>query len=220
VWAAAASGTTGVLLELIAAGADVNSNNKFGRSPLQAAAAGGHCETVLLLIAAGAELDACDDDGETALYAAAFENHPATVVALVSSGCCVDGGVVDDGGLSVTECPYESISSETPNAMGSPSLTKKLSIGKTHGHSTPPPLVGACWRGNAAAVAALLADGPGEWPDLERVTDDGRTALTASCWRGHHHCVKLLLGTCIISPVSSNRILPTLLRANPYPRHL
>ena len=56
-----------------------------------------------------------------------------------------------------------------------------------------PPLVGACWRGNAAAVAAMLADGPGRRPDLERVTSDGRTALAASCWRGNHACARLLL---------------------------
>ena len=196
VWAAAASGNTGVLLELLSVNStDVNEKNKFGRSPLQAASLGGHCECVLALIAAGANIDAKDDDGETALYAAAFENHPATVVVLVSSGADVDGGMEDDrvdvdDANDATDASKENT---TPSKTATKKSIKKSSIGKVHSSKTPPPLVGACWRGNAAAVAALLADGPGQRPDLERVTDDGRTALTASCWRGHHHCVKLLL---------------------------
>lgn len=38
-------------------------------------------------------------------------------------------------------------------------------------------------------MAALLK----RHPDLERVNEDGRTALIASCWKGNHACTKLLL---------------------------
>jgi ankyrin repeat protein len=103
LWAACASGSVGVALELIAAGADVDAKNAHGRTPLLAAALGGHCEIALALAAAGADVDAADDDGETPLYAAAFENHPATVAALVASGADVDGGEPETAEAAETE---------------------------------------------------------------------------------------------------------------------
>jgi len=200
LWAACASGSVGVALELIAAGADVDAKNAHGRTPLLAAALGGHCEIALALVAAGADVDAADDDGETPLYAAAFENHPATVAALVASGADVDGGEPETAEAAETEATEAKRASrrmagevsknenENENENDVPrDATLRVTIRR------PPPLVGACWRGNAAAVAALLSDGPGFRPDLERVTSDGRTALTASCWRGNHACARLLL---------------------------
>ena len=204
LWAACASGSVGVALELIAAGADVDARNAHGRTPLLAAALGGHCEIALALVAAGADVDAADDDGETPLYAAAFENHPATVAALVASGADVDGGEPETAEAAETEATEAKRASrrmagevsknenekenDVPKDDDVPrDATLRVTIRR------PPPLVGACWRGNAAAVAALLSDGPGFRPDLERVTSDGRTALTASCWRGNHACARLLL---------------------------
>jgi ankyrin repeat protein len=202
LWAACASGSVGVALELIAAGADVDAKNAHGRTPLLAAALGGHCEIALALAAAGADVDAADDDGETPLYAAAFENHPATVAALVASGADVDGGEPETAEAAETEATEAKRASrrvagevsknenenENENENDVPrDATLRVTVRR------PPPLVGACWRGNAAAVAALLSDGPGFRPDLERVTSDGRTALTASCWRGNHACARLLL---------------------------
>ena len=206
LWAACASGSVGVALELIAAGADVDAKNAHGRTPLLAAALGGHCEIVLALVAAGANIDAADDEGETPLYAAAFENHPTTVAALVAAGADVDGGEpetiteagsgsFDEGRLAENEENEENDAAAgnvrferlTPEEKEKETPSPKRHAGRH------PPLVGACWRGNAAAVAAMLADGPGRRPDLERVTSDGRTALAASCWRGNHACARLLL---------------------------
>lgn len=194
LWAACASGSVGVALELIAAGADVNARNAHGRTPLLAAALGGHCEIALALVAAGADVDAADDDGETPLYAAAFENHPATVAALVASGADVDGG--EPEATEATEArsppsPRRTAGEEKHDENDENDVLKDATFRLTI--RRPPPLVGACWRGNAAAVAAMLSDGPGRRPDLERVTSDGRTALTASCWRGNHACARLLL---------------------------
>ena len=212
LWAACASGCVGVALELIAAGADVDAKNAHGRTPLLAAALGGHCEIALALVAAGADIDAADDDGKTPLYAAAFENHPVTVAALVAAGADVDGGepetreesAVDakEHAFGFAETAFASGTSAREDARKGREDERKGSVAgaivsprgaQTRRVACPPPLVGACWRGNAAAVAALLADGPGFRPDLERVTSDGRTALAASCWRGEHVCSRLLL---------------------------
>jgi len=208
LWAACASGSVGVALELIAAGADVDARNAHGRTPLLAAALGGHCEIALALVAAGADIDAADDEGETPLYAAAFENHPATVAALVAAGADVDGGEPETKPASSGSFDEKRLAEgdeENDAAAGNVSSSRET---RTRAGLTPeeketpspkrfagrhPPLVGACWRGNAAAVAAMLADGPGRRPDLERVTSDGRTALAASCWRGNHACARLLL---------------------------
>lgn len=208
LWAACASGSVGVALELIAAGADVDARNAHGRTPLLAAALGGHCEIALALVAAGADIDAADDEGETPLYAAAFENHPATVAALVAAGADVDGGEPETKPASSGSFDEKRLAEgdeENDAAAGNVSSSHET---RTRARLTPeeketpspkrfagrhPPLVGACWRGNAAAVAAMLADGPGRRPDLERVTSDGRTALAASCWRGNHACARLLL---------------------------
>ena len=216
LWAACASGSVGVALELIAAGADVDAKNAHGRTPLLAAALGGHCEIVLALVAAGANIDAADDEGETPLYAAAFENHPTTVAALVAAGADVDGGepetITEAGSGSFDEDRKERLAEdrndtkelrgdeENDAAAGNVRFERLTPEEKEKETPSPkrfagrhPPLVGACWRGNAAAVAAMLADGPGRRPDLERVTSDGRTALAASCWRGEHACARLLL---------------------------
>ena len=217
LWAACASGSVGVALELIAAGADVDAKNAHGRTPLLAAALGGHCEIVLALVAAGANIDAADDEGETPLYAAAFENHPTTVAALVAAGADVDGGepetITKAGSGSFDEDRKERLAEdrndtkelrgdEENDAAAGNVRFERLTPEEKETPETPsprrfagrhPPLVGACWRGNAAAVAAMLADGPGRRPDLERVTSDGRTALAASCWRGEHACARLLL---------------------------
>ena len=214
LWAACASGSVGVALELIAAGADVDARNAHGRTPLLAAALGGHCEIALALVAAGADVDAADDEGETPLYAAAFENHPATVAALVAAGADVDGGEPEtkpassgsfdekrlappgdeENDAAAGNVSFSSSRETRFRARLAPEERKKETPSPKRFAGRHPPLVGACWRGNAAAVAAMLAaDGPGRRPDLERVTSDGRTALAASCWRGEHACARLLL---------------------------
>lgn len=77
--------------QLISAGADVNSRDAYGATPLMNAAHGGNLEMVEALLAAGAEIDAKDELGWTALMKACFNadlnrGFPEIVDRLISAG--------------------------------------------------------------------------------------------------------------------------------------
>jgi ankyrin repeat protein len=76
--AAADLGQDGAVAALIAAGADVNAQSRFGRSALMAAASNGSDSTVRLLLIAGADRAARDRSGATAADQAAQSGHTTT----------------------------------------------------------------------------------------------------------------------------------------------
>ena len=59
---------------LIKSGANVNSKNQFGRTPVQAAAARGNSEVLKFLINSGGKVDVRDDLGTVPLYEAIIGN--------------------------------------------------------------------------------------------------------------------------------------------------
>ena len=89
MYIAALQGHIECLKELIAAGADLNKEDKDGRTPLYSAANQGHVECLKEIIAAGAELNKENKDGLTALYIAANQGHGmfegAHVLELIST---------------------------------------------------------------------------------------------------------------------------------------
>ena len=66
-------GVKEVVQEAINKGADVNTKEMYGKTPLQAASFEEHIEIVSLLLAAGADANAKDNDGETPLDVAKTE---------------------------------------------------------------------------------------------------------------------------------------------------
>ena len=86
---AAHHGFTAIVQELIAAGADVNIENKLGNTSLVEAAREGHTAIVQALIVAGAHINA-NNNGNTALMRAAYKGHTATTQALVAAGAHIE----------------------------------------------------------------------------------------------------------------------------------
>ena len=74
----------------IAAGADVNRIDEWGRTPLFVASSDGNLEVVRALIAAGADVNKRSKDGETPLYWASDKGHLEVVTALLSAGADVN----------------------------------------------------------------------------------------------------------------------------------
>lgn len=71
---------------LLEKGADVNSKDYQGNTPLILAASGGHTELVQLLLEEGADIQAKNNLGWTALMQAAVYRHPETMKFLLSKG--------------------------------------------------------------------------------------------------------------------------------------
>jgi len=89
---AAYGGDIEAVKEVLAAGADVNTKDRVGRTPLHSAAGEGHKEVVKLLIAEGADVNAKldGDGGATPLHSAAGEGHKEIVELLVAEGADVN----------------------------------------------------------------------------------------------------------------------------------
>ena len=72
---AAGKGQTGVVQELLAAGARTESRNRQGATPLMWAAANGALPVIAALLAKGAQPGMADNEGDTALHYAANKNQ-------------------------------------------------------------------------------------------------------------------------------------------------
>jgi hypothetical protein len=102
-------GTTTVRALVKECGADANTANENGVTPIYVAACQGHTETVRALVqACGADPKAADNDGSTPVYVAARYGHTETVRALVrefgadantaaNSGCTLVGAAAKYG---------------------------------------------------------------------------------------------------------------------------
>ena len=72
--------------QMLANGADVNSKDKSGMTPLHIACFFGHIGTVQVLIRYGADVNAVDDKGETPLHLAAEGGWPEVIQLLLDEG--------------------------------------------------------------------------------------------------------------------------------------
>lgn len=84
---ATVEGNTDMVRSLLSSpGADVNSTDERGSTPLLEAARYGHEDICRVLIAAGADVKAKDRDGKTALMLAVQGNHDDVVRVLKQAG--------------------------------------------------------------------------------------------------------------------------------------
>ncbi len=82
--------------DLLDRGADVNTRNSTGETPLISAAFGGHSETVELLLEKRANINAVDNEGNTALMLACCFKQIEVISVLIQKGA--DVGITNKNG--------------------------------------------------------------------------------------------------------------------------
>ena len=78
------------LKEVIAAGADINKENNYGRTALMFAASQGHVDSSKILIDGGSDINKQNGDGDTPLMISASVPNPIVVKYLLSKGADVN----------------------------------------------------------------------------------------------------------------------------------
>ena len=84
------NGHEAVVKLLLEKGADIESKDDYGRTPLSWAAEGGHKAVVKLLLEKGADMESKDDYGQTPLSWAAEGGHEAVVQLLLEKGADIE----------------------------------------------------------------------------------------------------------------------------------
>ena len=181
----ASSGDTELVRLLIAAGANVNKEDGYGRTPLYEAAFKGHTECVKLLLAApGIDVNKANKDGETPLYWAAYNGHSECVRLLLAAPGIVVNKANKYGETPLYRAAWKGHTECVKLLLAAPGIdvNKANKDGWT-------PLYWAAWKGHTECVKLLLA-APGI--DVNKANEYG-TPLFWAAWKGHTECVKLLL---------------------------
>jgi len=163
---------------LLKAGAETDSKDAEGRTPLLLAAAGSKA-AVQALLAAGADVQAIDSDDRSALMIAAEHERADIVPLLLHAGAGVSQA--DSSGRTALHIAALNASPDGPNAaMASEVVTQlvragsEINAGDVH-EATP--LMLAAKSGNPTVVTALL----GFHPDIRAADHSGRDALLYAC---------------------------------------
>jgi ankyrin repeat protein len=142
---AAANGSVEALRTLLTAGAEVNTQNDFGATPLMWAIT--EPQKVRLLVAAGADVNAKSKMGRTALYlAAANDGSAATVRLLLEHRAKVEAQTL------VAAASANDLASIHLLIEKGAAVNEKDDLGRT-------PLMHAAGNGNLKAVELLLSKG-------------------------------------------------------------
>ncbi len=164
---------------LLSKGADINTADSEGDSPLIRAAAMGHAEVVKLLVDRGADIHRKNKKGATALITGYLMGHQEVADFLMSKGAGFDSAgltplmkVSKDGRLQDVQKLLKK--GEDVNARG------KLGI-----HA----IVWAAAGGHVRIVKLLLDKGAG----VGKVGTDGESLLIQASYQGHLPVVRLLM---------------------------
>ena len=171
---AAKAGDQAEVQTLLEKGADPNSRDKDGSTPLIWMASLGLTDSVLALLEKGAYVNAKDRTGWTALMGAARKGHSDTVRALLEKGAYVDAQ--DNNGWTALMSAAASPRPETVRAL----LEKGANVNATDKTGWTA-LMGAAYSGQLESVRALLTKGA----DRNARNREGSTALTVA--RNHNY---------------------------------
>ena len=168
---------------LICAGADIETKNVEGRSPLLLASVSGELTTVQMLVEAGADVRATDTEGYTCLIFAAYDGHTDTVRYLVSLPE-VDLNHQDNRNFTALHDAVEEKHADVVEVLidaGADIETKNVD-----GRS---PLHLASVSGPLTTVKMLVEAGA----DVRATDDYGDTCLISATYNGHTDTVRYLV---------------------------
>ena len=173
-----------VVQVLIDAGADIDTKNNDGRSPLLSACAEGTFDTVKMLVRAGAEVRATDDEGVTCLHYAARRGRTETVRYLVS----LPEVDVNHGDADNHTALHRAVVNVEPDVVQV--LIDAGADINTQNNEGRSPLLSACASRALDVVEMLVEAGAG----VRAKSDDGETCLILAAYFGHTEIVRYLAG--------------------------
>ena len=172
---------TAQVQKLLGEGADPNTKDKNGWTPLIWAASFGRTDSVHVLLEKSADVNAKDKIGWTALMSAASKGHTDTVLALVKNGA--DVNAKDKNGWTALIGAADSGHTDTVRALlkNGAEVNAKDNNGWTA-------LIGAADSGHTDTMLALLEKGA----DGSLQDQDGNTALSLAEKHNYPDAVALL----------------------------
>lgn len=214
LWKAASSGDLKRIESLISNGADVNSKNKDGLTPLHVAAVRGQLAVVDFLINNSADVNTKTKDGQTLLHHVAREGHFRVVELLIDSGSDLNtkdnagrtplncalrwrkydvakllvrrgADVNTKDGTGITPLHYASSSEDSNLVKLLISKGSDINAKRTNGET---PLHYAAWAGQLNSAELLLDNGA----DIDAKTNQGETAQDLARAAGNSDIVELL----------------------------
>ena len=166
---------------LLAAGADVNTRDKFGETLLHMAAVRGYKEMSSMLITKGAEVNSRDERGLTPLHAAAWGGYQEILTLLINKGADINVRSAD----GMTPLHMAALS-------GHPKIIDHLILKgaeiNARNEDGMTPLHAAAFEGHLAAVESLVANGA----DADAENADGMTPQDIASQEGYLAVVEFL----------------------------
>ncbi|UCD81642.1 MAG: ankyrin repeat domain-containing protein [Desulfobacterales bacterium] len=166
---------------LLDAGADVNTTDELGETPLHIAAVRGYSQAASLLIAEGADINAGDVRGLTPVHAAAWGGNNEIVTMLVDKGA--DISARDEEGVTPLHAAALAGRNETVALL----IARGANVNVKNDEGMTP-LHAAALAGDRETVVLLIARGA----NVNARNKDGLTPLHTASQKGDQDIVQLL----------------------------